>query len=691
MNGLGLSLTRARMLVLLIVATVGGLIVLTARSGATTPATPAGDCQPYAGAPCLLPFPNNLYTRTDRSTPTGLRVNLPAAAMPVNTKGVRVGVAPYDVADGFSPGSAIVARVPGLDNATALARTNPVGLLNMSRAFVRSAPIVVIDETTGARQLIWSELDANAPTPATTDLLIHPGRNFLYGHTYIVALRNLRDAAGRVLPAPGWFARLRDGRSLLAAERSQKGRYQRIFRALHRAGIARGNLYEAWDFTIASRQDRTGRLLAIRNNAFAQLGDHNLADGKVQGHAPSFAVTSVDTSSPTITVVNGTFRVPCYLVTCGLTATTGFHYSSGRWNAVPTQIPGNVATAQFECIVPSSASPAHPARISLYGHGLLGSRDEVKAGNVEDMAREHNFVFCATDWWGLAQDDEGFDAGALQDINKFPVPVDRLQQGVLNFLFLGRLMLSTHGLATSAAFQSGGHSLLNTGQLYYDGNSQGGIEGGITTAVAPDFRHAVLGVSGMDYANVLVQRSTDFAPFGLVLYASYPDPSLHPLILDLMQQLWDRGEPDGYAQAMTSHPLPGTPSHEVLMQIAYGDHQVSMYSAAVEARTIGASAHEPALDPSRARDRNLFYGIPAIPRYPFGGSAIVIWDSGPGHTQPPPVANLAPADSPTNQDPHENPRSTPAARVQKSDFLRPGGEVFDVCGGAPCHSAAFMP
>ena len=383
--------------------------------------------------------------------------------------------------------------------------------------------------------------------------------------------------------------------------------------------------------------------------------------------------------------------MPCYLVTCGLTATTGFHYSSGRWNAVPTQIPGNVATAQFECIVPSSASPAHPARISLYGHGLLGSRGEVKAGNVEDMAREHNFVFCATDWWGLAQDDEAFDAGALLDINKFPVPVDRLQQGVLNFLFLGRLLLHPHGLATSAAFQSGGHSLLDTSQLYYDGNSQGGIEGGITTAVAPDFRHAVLGVSGMDYANVLVQRSTDFAPFGLVLYASYPDPSLHPLILDLMQQLWDRGEPDGYAQAMTSHPLPGTPSHEVLMQIAYGDHQVSMYSAAVEARTIGAFAHEPALDPSRARDRNLFYGIPAIPRYPFGGSAIVIWDSGPGHTQPPPVANLAPTDSPTNQDPHENPRSTPAARVQKSDFLRPGGEVFDVCVGAPCHSAAFMP
>jgi hypothetical protein len=127
------------------------------------------------------------------------------------------------------------------------------------------------------------------------------------------------------------------------------------------------------------------------------------------------------------------------------------------------------------------------------------------------------------------------------------------------------------------------------------------------------------------------------------------------------------------------------------MQIAYGDHQVSMYAAAVEARTIGAFAHQPALDPSRARDRNLFYGIPAIGHYPFHGSAIVIWDSGPGHTQEPPVANLAPTNTPANQDPHENPRATPADRLQKSDFLAPGGAVFDVCGGAPCHSAAFTP
>jgi hypothetical protein len=317
----------------------------------------------------------------------------------------------------------------------------------------------------------------------------------------------------------------------------------------------------------------------------------------------------------------------------------------------------------------------------------------VEAANVEAMATEHDMVFCASDLWGLAAGDIPFDVTALRNLNDFPAVVDRLQQGVLNSLYLGRAMLNPRGFASNPAFQASGRSALDTSQLYYDGNSQGGIEGGMMTAVAPDFRRAVLGVSGMDYGNVLVTRSVDFSQYGTVLYARYPDMSMHPVILDLMQQLWDRGDPDGYAAHMTSDPLPDTPSHQVLMQIAYGDHQVSMYAAAVLARTIGASAHEPALDlaTNRARDRNLLFGIPAISRYPFRGSALVVWDSGPGRVQPPPLTNLPPANSATNIDPHEDVRSSPAARSQKSAFLEPSGAVIDTCAGRPCHTSVYAP
>jgi hypothetical protein len=311
-------------------------------------------------------------------------------------------------------------------------------------------------------------------------------------------------------------------------------------------------------------------------------------------------------------------------------------------------------------------------------------------------------MFCATNWWGLASTDIPYDIAALQDLNKFPAVVDRLQQGVLNTLFLGRLMRTADGFASNANFQNGSSQpLFSTAHLYYDGNSQGGIMGGMTTAVAPDYTRAVLGVPGMDYGGLLLQRSTDFPAYASFLYGQVPgggytDDSLHPLLLDLMQQLWDRGEADGYAQHMTYSPLPGTPKHKVLMQVAYGDHQVSQYAAAVEARTIGAKYHAPALDlPARGQDQNLFYKIGAIQSYPFRGSAIVIWDNGPLRTEAPPTTNIPPSedpdDNPPRDDPHNDVRATVAARLQKSNFLRPNSlsKVIDVCGGQPCHTDVY--
>ena len=653
-------------------------------------AAPSADCQPFGRRACLLPFPNNLFTRPDRSSATGLRVHLPAGAMPRSRTGQRVSVAPYDRADGFSPGSAAIVHVPGLDSAAAFARTGAAGVLDIGRSLRPGQPIVMIDERTGRRVALFSELDANATSRASTDLLIHPAADLTSGHTYIVALRKLRTASGRVIPAPKWFERLRDKRRLPAGERSQRARYARIFAALRRAHLGRKGLYEAWDFTVASRAHVTGRVLAIRNGAFARLGDRTLADGKVAGDAPAYTITATKTLSPQLRAVLGTFNVPCYLVKCGTSATTGFHYSSAKPDAVPTQRRGNVAAARFECIVPTTAGAPSPARVSLYGHGLFGSYAEVEDAPVEALAVGHNMVFCGTDWWGLTSADEPYAGTVVTNLNRFPVIVDRLDQAALNALFLGRLMINPHGFAANGAFQAAGRSVLDTSHLYYDGNSQGGIMGGVVTAVSPDVRRAVLGVTGMDYGNFLLARSTDFATFSQLLRVYYPDQSAYPVILDLLDQLWDRADPDGYAPYLRRG-LPDTPSHQVLMQIAYGDFQVSMYGAAAEARSIGARSYQPALDPARSRDSSLFYGIPAMGQFPYHGSAIEVWDSGPGRVQPPPVENVPPTAGPSNIDPHPDPRNTPAAQQQISDYLEPNGAVVNVCGGQPCHSAVYTP
>src|SRR5207249_5788063 len=111
-----------------------------------------------------------------------------------------------------------------------------------------------------------------------------------------------------------------------------------------------------------------------------------------------------------------------------------------------------------------------------------------------DMANEHDFVFCATRWIGLSEEDIANAVSVLGDLSRFPSIADRLQQGILDTLFLGRLMIAGDGLASNPAFQSQGMSVIDIRELFFDGNSEGGIVGGAATAVAQDWTRAAIGV-----------------------------------------------------------------------------------------------------------------------------------------------------------------------------------------------------
>src|SRR4051812_7785784 len=573
---------------------------------ATAAPAAAQGCDPFDPAVCLQPWPNDHFTRADASTPTGKRLNLQITAMPRNAAGVPIRPDEYNRNDGFSPGSPIHTFVPGLD----FARSGLVPITDMARAFDPGQPAVVIDAATGERQPIWAEMDANAQSDADRNLNIRPARNWTEGHRYIVALRFLRDASGHPLKAQPAFRAYRDNDTSVRDD-PRRAHMESIFATLKGANIKRQDLYLAWDFTVGSEQRLSERMLGIRDDAFASLGDANLADGVVSGGAPAFRVTSVrDTpEDPRIVrTVQGTFTVPCYLDKPGCPPGSKFLYTDLDSNT-PTRIPGNTAAATFTCLIPRSAQDT-PQRVSLYGHGLFGSQSEVGADNVKTMASTYGFVFCATDWWGMANQDVPTTAGLiLPDLSNFAILPDRVQQGMLNFLLLGRLAIHPDGLSSDPAFQMNGHSVLDTRALFYDGNSQGGIIGGALTAVAPDFRRAVLGVPGMNYSTLL-QRSVDFDQFAAILYPAYPKEIERPMIFSLIQQLWDRGEADGYAHHMTGDPLADTPSHTVLLHPANGDHQVATVTAEVEARTIGAAVRQNPVEPGRTFDVQPFYAIP---------------------------------------------------------------------------------
>jgi hypothetical protein len=657
-------------------------------------AKPSARCDFTDPAVCLFPWPNDLFTKRDAGTATGRRLAIKRASMPRNKGGVPIDPTDMNRADGFSPGSALLTKVPGLDTPEAAAARKLPPLSDLSRGLARNSPVVVINARTGRRHPIWAELDSTATSAASRILIVRPAANFREGERYIVALRNLKTAAGKTIEPSAAFRKYRDGiRTRKRLIERRRGHFESLFRKLGKAGVRRGSLYLAWDFTVASHQSLAGRMLSIRDRTFAALGDRNLSDLKVQGKSPSFTIDSVTDLTPDqddriARQVEGTLSVPCFLTKA---CQPGGQFTFDRRGRPQRH---GTTTARFTCRIPRSAlDPAAPpkARPALYGHGLLGSRTEVNAGNVRSMANEHNFVFCATEWAGFSNEDLGQIVATINDFSAFNKVADRMQQGFLNQLLLGRALIHPEGLSSNAAFQKNGQSVIDTSRLYFDGNSQGAIMGGGLTAVAPDFQRAVLGVPGMNYSTLL-QRSVDFDTYSQLIYPAYPREVDRQLLFGAIQLLWDRGEANGYAQHMTTDPLPNTPKHQVLLHVGFGDHQVSDTTAEVEARTIGAFGWRPVLDPGRSPWRR-FQLIPSPPRSLFRGSAIVMWDTGPARTEgtaqagtnAPPEGNLP---NRVGDDPHDNVRAMPAARVQKATFLV-NGLIVNVCGGRPCYAGTW--
>lgn len=684
--------------------------------GPKIPTPDASRCDFLDTSVCLQPFPNDYYLKKDKSTGTGYRVNFQPASMPVNVDGVGIDPTDWNRNDGFSPGQAITLHIPGLDSQAAFQRSKIVSLRKPQRFNNAAQAVVVFNAQTGKRHPIFAEMDANPAADEDRNLIIRPMRNWEEGERYVVALRRLKTESGKRIKAPNAFAVYRDRLETEQKAVEDRRSYfeRRIFKPIKKSGtVHRSGLYMAWDFTVASEEGIAGRVLAMRDDAFARLGDTNLADGTIQGSAPQFTITEVNENPEPgmLREIKGTVEVPCYLNQNGCPPGAQFAYS-GPGDDEPNWNTSFTMAAPFECNVPATVdggADVDPSRPALYGHGLLGSRGQAGSGYVDDFAQGHNITHCAVDWAGFSEDDVlPVILPSLSDVTNLSKAFDRMQQGFVNFMYLGRAMIHPDGFVSDPAFRydagSGSKPVLDTSELYYYGNSQGGIMGGALTALAPDFEQSVLGVPGMNYSTLL-RRSVDFDDYanlpGAGLYDNYPDEGERVLLLGLMQMLWDRGEANGYAQHMTDDPYENTPTHDVLLHVALGDHQVANLTAEVEARTIGASALGPGLDPGRYWQADPpFFKIPFIGEFPERDSTMVYWDGGPvgfngvegGGTAVPPLANIAPRESEGyGSDPHSYPRWDPYAQQQMSNWLRPGaqGAITEPCPTGPCYANAW--
>ena len=719
------------------VTTILGLLALPLTPAAAAPGLPVAvdsnvaGCDALDPAACLLPFPNNLFT-TRADTDTGVRVNFLPTAMPrtgteltEGGEGKPVDPTEWNRNDGFSPGSMVMTSVPGIDlhqTWGTTGRPHTSAGINTAEYFDHrdhiadiglyaneNAPMVIINTETGQRHPFWSELDQHPGAVAEADqvLIMRPAVNFEEGARYVVALRELKDATGTVIEPRPEFIGYREG---FGADAARQAYFDNaIFSELTAAGIARENLYLAWDFTVASERNLAERALHMRNDAFSQLGDTNLADGVVQGASPNFVVDSVSTRtdgwtdsrgvarSMELRRIDGRVTVPNYLDRIQQTEghvrgnqlpydapVPGSRLLDTDGDGLPNQNPvESEVQVPFRCEFPLSNEANNTV---LYGHGLLGDRGQI--GDLKSPRRSGApFGGCAADWWGMSTPDLPTVAAILGDLSNFPSLPDRAQQGFLNFMYLGRAAVHPEGFITDPAFRhSDGAPMIKVADaestpLYYDGNSQGGIMGGALVALSPDIQRGILGVPGMNYSTLLnrsvdwegeLELEADIPAYSVPYYENYRDPIERQIGFALIQMLWDRGEANGYAAHVSSDPYDNTRAHDIMLQVAWSDHQVANVAAEVQARTAGAPIMVPGLPNGKHWEMDPYFSPTAT--YPYQGSSLIYWDSGNGT---PPNGNLPPEHL---SDPHSHPRDEPAAAWQEAHFLLTGWNE-DVCQG----------
>jgi hypothetical protein len=214
----------------------------------------AAGCDDRDPRACLLPWPSDRYTVPDATTATGVRVAIPADAVPTNASGTPIDVTDQNLGDGFSPATSILVSVPGVDlAASAVATADDIG-----SSLDDDAPITLTDLDTGERWPYWASLDART-APGDELLMITPAVALTESHRYEVTINTLVTSDNTTI--------------------------DRSFPM-------------QWSFPVASADSLSGRLRSM----VADTADL----------VPAFTVESIDNSSNPA-VVRGTFELPNFL------------------------------------------------------------------------------------------------------------------------------------------------------------------------------------------------------------------------------------------------------------------------------------------------------------------------------------------------------------------------------------------
>ncbi len=623
------------------------------------PCIAVSDCDPIQPDFCALPWPSNKFLQPANDRDTGFSLQFGATTLPASHQGVHISPAAFQRMDGYGVGINLIVLFPNLD-ATPLPNE-----LDIEASLAPTANILLFEAGDDGLTRIpyFVDLDLRETDPLRRSLLIRPAVLLHENTRYVVALRDLIDREGAPIERSLAFQALVIGEGALHPGLADRvATFESLFADLETVGISRDQLTLAWDFHTASHQALHGDLLQMRDEALETVG--------VEG--PELTFTEIVELTPEENAdiafeIQGTARVPHYMRESGpFLGYTGWEINRGVDDA-PAQ--NGWRETPFWLRIPRSALGGPPQALLEYGHGLNGTGAQCKSGHLGALANREGVIIFAGNMVGMSSEDVPGIVTLINDLSWFPWLADRLHQGLVDYLLIARGM---KGRLAQMPWILDHNIQIDGEQLYYTGDSQGGIYGASVLALSTDTTRGVLGVPGQNYSTLLT-RSVDFEPFLLVLGGAYPESLQQAVALAAIQVLWDRTDPSSHYYHLSADPHENTPPHRMIGATAKGDYQVPLVTMEIAARSATDLVLTDNYDDSREVEL-----VPSV-GYPIEGSALVNWHFGNGW---PAVGNLPPVEDAFG-DPHGSPRKERAYQDQMMHFFRTG-VIIDVCNGGLC-------
>eukprot|EP00743_Colponemidia_sp_Colp-15_P005871 GILK01006310.1.p1 GENE.GILK01006310.1~~GILK01006310.1.p1 ORF type:complete len:858 (-),score=143.59 GILK01006310.1:176-2749(-) len=602
------------------------------------------NCDPLNAGGCVLPFPSSFYLKQDDSTATGYRVNIPDDAMPILRYDLPtrfyLPAAQWNTLDGFSTVAPIAFHFPNV------ASSSLVGYNDIASSVVTSSATTVIINVNVTNEVTAHFVEVDSQT--TSDLLLmQPAVPLKYGTHYVVAVRNLKSASGSVLEPPTQaFKDLRDNVDNSEISADRRALFESVvFPTITALGWQRSELQLAWHFVTTSRSSTVGQMTSLRDNVLNTVA------------TPSYRISSVNDSDCTSStnygrIVYGYVSVP----------RVGSVFGS---NAIDVSAPiTSTREAAFVVAIPCSVINSGVVKqVVQYGHGLFNDRSEVVEHYLGSMAHTNQWVVFALEWIGFSRFDLipviNLLMGETGDFVNIP---NRLAQSYMNQA-VGLKMVQT-SLKTDPLMQYQGNSVLDTTNIVFYGNSLGTLLGGGYFALSTELQRGAFGVAGGIFS-FLAGRSNDFALFMTLLKFRFYDSEGPRVFFTLAQMLLDPTEVGGWFRELYDRPAV-TGRKEAVIQVAFGDAQVSRISGAIFGRAFGAHTISPQTES--------IYGMTESAS-PYTGSGFTEWNFTGIATEP--STNVA-CSIDTNT--HEKLRRVPEAQQQIAEFFETG-TVKQFCTG----------